>query len=152
MKVGLVTELTNHKKEINCVAFGRDYLATCSGDKTIGVYNIGHEFKPIPVSPLAGHLYTVQWCAFSPVDDLLASCSVDGRCVLWHLKSGAETQTFSHMGNSDLRVCCFSPDGRLLATGSNDETLCIWDISKRAVLMYVTQNTVVVRNILFTML
>ena len=134
MKIRLVCDFVEHLKEVNCVSFGRKYFATCSGDKSIRVYKVA-DFSALSASPLCGHTYTIHCCTFSPVDDILASCSIDGRCILWRIESGSEVKTFSHMGNGDLRVCCFSSDGRKIATGSNDETLCIWDINSCNLIM-----------------
>ncbi|KAG7240556.1 hypothetical protein INR49_026749 [Caranx melampygus] len=46
-------------------AASRPKIGTCSGDKTLRVYDTG-DFSELPFSPLSGHGYSVHCCASAP--------------------------------------------------------------------------------------
>lgn len=134
--------ISAHSTDINAVTFSHDALATCSGDKTVRLWSLD-TYNELPSSPLCGHTYSVHCCAFSPSAEILASCSTDGRCILWAVKTGAKLAVFQHASKVSLRVCRFSPDGARLATGSDDETLCIWDVASKTLVRYLSIQSLV---------
>ena len=129
-----VCTLASHSSDVNGVAFGAGVLASCGGDKTVKVWNL-EDFTELGYSPLLGHRYSVNGCTFSPANTrVLVSYSTDGRAVLWDLKTGEQLAVLTHPSQASIKVCRFSPSGDVLATGSDDETLCLWDIASKKII------------------
>lgn len=124
--VSLVCTLQHHRDDVNWCTFSASLLATCSGDKTIRVYNT-QDFSELPFSPLSGHGYGVHCCCFSACGQFLASCSTDATTVIWDMATGDIEGVLEHPGRSPVRVCAFSPDSSHLVSGASDGTLALWD-------------------------
>ncbi|XP_076011436.1 WD repeat, SAM and U-box domain-containing protein 1 [Genypterus blacodes] len=123
--VSLICTLHHHHDDINWCAFSATLLASCSGDKTIRVYNT-HDFSELPFSPLSGHGYGVHCCCFSACGQFLASCSTDATTVIWSMVTGEIEAALEHPGRSPVRICAFSPDSTHLLSGASDGTLALW--------------------------
>ncbi|KAM4697891.1 WD repeat, SAM and U-box domain-containing protein 1 [Rhinophrynus dorsalis] len=123
----LVCRLKDHTDDVNYCTFSDTYLATCSLDKTIRVYSL-NDFKEQPFSPLKGHTYAVHCCCFSPDKPILASCSTDGKTILWNMSNGQVLALLEQPTGSPVRVCKFSPNSTYLATGAADGTLVLWNV------------------------
>lgn len=126
----LICTLNNHLDDINWCAFSSSLLATCSGDKTIRIYNT-RDFSELPFSPLSGHGYSVHCCCFSPCGQLLASCSTDATTLIWSMDTGEIEAILEHPGRSPVRICTISPDSLHLVSGASDGTLALWDFSSK---------------------
>ncbi|XP_006818917.1 WD repeat, SAM and U-box domain-containing protein 1-like, partial [Saccoglossus kowalevskii] len=126
----LVHTIDVHKSDVNWCSFSTKYLATCSGDKTVRLWNID-DFSEVSCSPLNGHEYYVHCCCFSPFGTLLASCSTDGKIIIWDPKTGDKQSVLSHKSKAIIRVCVFSPNSQFLVSGGADNMLCLWDVSTR---------------------
>ena len=160
--VTLKQTLSAHTSDINGLQFsqgagGACTLATCSSDKTVRLWAADADFAELPCSPLVGgHSYSVHKCHFMPDtalqssslllpdlasrDDILATCSTDGKCIIWNSKSGERVAVFQHPSKTSIRVCEFSPSGELLLTGSDDEKICIWNVEKKKLIRSVLRN------------
>ncbi|XP_014837401.1 PREDICTED: WD repeat, SAM and U-box domain-containing protein 1 [Poecilia mexicana] len=127
----VVCTLRDHQDDINWCAFSAKLLATCSGDKTLRIYN-AEDFSELPFSPLKGHGYSVHCCCFSPCGQLLVSCSTDATVVVWSTVTGDIEAVLEHPGRSPVRICALSPNAAHLVSGASDGTLALWDFhSKR---------------------
>ena len=84
----LYREFLGHKGDINCCAWspGDQMLCTCSGDKTLRLWNVD-EGREVAPSPISAHQFYVNCVAFSPAGDLLASGSSDTSVKLWSTAS-----------------------------------------------------------------
>ena len=127
--------LTTHTKDVNCCAFSASLLATCSGDKTIRLWN-AQTFEELSFSPLLGHTYYVHWCTFSAFGTKLATCSTDGKIIVWDTTSGETVSVFEHENKPIIRVCIFSPDSQFLLSGGTDNELWLWDLNKKTCVRY----------------
>lgn len=80
--------LEGHSCDVMSCDFSGKYLASCSGDKSIRLWEINEDgkFKEVQFSPLLDHTYGVNCVRFSPFGTLMASCSTDGRTILWNLQ------------------------------------------------------------------
>uniref|UniRef100_A0A1A8RP86 WD repeat, SAM and U-box domain-containing protein 1 n=1 Tax=Nothobranchius rachovii TaxID=451742 RepID=A0A1A8RP86_9TELE len=128
--VSLICTLQNHQDDVNWCAFSAKLLATCSGDKTLRIYNT-HDFSELPFSPLTGHGYSVHCCCFSPCGQFLVSCSTDATTVVWSVVTGDIEAVLEHPGRSPVRICAVSPDSVHLVSGASDGTLALWDFPSK---------------------
>ncbi|XP_014783061.1 WD repeat, SAM and U-box domain-containing protein 1 [Octopus bimaculoides] len=119
--------LESHTSDINGLAFSKHVMASCAGDKTVRLWSFPGFAEINPFSPLTGHSLYVNSCTFNPAGTLLASCSTDGKLILWNLNTGHQEAVLEHPSKGGIRVCKFSPNGFYLVSGSDDETLCIWE-------------------------
>ncbi|XP_014677640.1 PREDICTED: WD repeat, SAM and U-box domain-containing protein 1-like [Priapulus caudatus] len=132
LTASIIATITVHMGDVNGVAFSGDKLATGSGDKKVRLFSMD-TWKERAISPLQGHTYYVNCVAFSPFGAQLASCSTDGKCILWDPRSGTKIAILEHPSKNGLRVCTFSPNGATLATAGDDETIALWDTSTRTI-------------------
>ncbi|XP_042263323.1 WD repeat, SAM and U-box domain-containing protein 1 isoform X1 [Thunnus albacares] len=128
--VSLICTLKDHRDDVNWCAFSAKLFATCSGDKTLRIYNT-HDFSELPFSPLSGHGYSVHCCCFSACGQFLASCSTDATTVIWSMVTGEIEAVLEHPGRSPVRICALSPDSAHLVSGASDGTLALWDFPSK---------------------
>ncbi|KAM4592877.1 WD repeat, SAM and U-box domain-containing protein 1 isoform 1-T3 [Odontesthes bonariensis] len=126
----LICTLQDHQDDVNWCAFSAKLLATCSGDKTLRIYNT-RDFSELPFSPLSGHGYSVHCCCFSACGQFLASCSTDATIMVWSMVSGDIEAVLEHPGRSPVRICALSPDSVHLVSGASDGTLALWDFPSK---------------------
>lgn len=126
----LICTLQDHRDDVNWCAFSVKLLATCSGDKTLRIYNT-RDFSELPFSPLTGHGYGVHCCCFTPCGQFLASCSTDATTVVWSMDTGEIEAVLEHPGRSPVRICALSPDSLHLVSGASDGTLALWDFPSK---------------------
>ncbi|XP_044159471.1 WD repeat, SAM and U-box domain-containing protein 1 [Bufo gargarizans] len=125
--VELIRTLVDHKDDVNSCSFSDSLLATCSLDKTIRVYSL-KDFTEASFSPLRGHTYAVHCCCFSPNQTVLASCSTDGKTILWNMCDGQILASLEQPSGSPVRVCRFSPSSMYLASGAADGSVVLWNV------------------------
>ncbi|XP_057686649.1 WD repeat, SAM and U-box domain-containing protein 1 isoform X1 [Corythoichthys intestinalis] len=128
--VSLICTLQDHRDDINWCAFSAQLLATCSGDKTVRVYNT-RDFSELAFSPLEGHGYSAHCCCFSPCGQFLASCSTDATTLVWSMTTGEIEAVLEHPGRSPVRICVLSPDSTHLVSGASDGSLALWDFPSK---------------------
>jgi len=76
---------------------------------------------------LLGHKSDINYCAWSPADQTLCSCSGDKTLRLWSLEKGKEVSPSPISAHHFYINCCaYSPAGDLLASGSSDTSVKLW--------------------------
>ncbi|XP_071379119.1 WD repeat, SAM and U-box domain-containing protein 1-like [Centroberyx affinis] len=128
--VSVLCTLRHHSDEVTSCAFSPTLLATCSGDKTIRLYDT-NDFSELPFSPLSGHGYAVHCCCFSSCGSYLVTCSTDGSTIIWTAATGEVEATLQHPGRSPVRVCALAPDSSLLLAGACDGTVALWEFPSK---------------------
>lgn len=129
----LICTLQDHQDDVNWCAFSGQLLATCSGDKTLRIYD-SHNFSELPFSPLSGHGYSVHCCCFSTCGQFLASCSTDATILIWSMDTGDIEAVLEHPGRSPVRICAISSDSAHLVSGASDGTMALWDFLSKQLL------------------
>lgn len=131
----LIHTINSHTSDVNGVCFSKDRkLATCSADKTVRVWDT-EDYSELSCSPLCGHTYYVHCCTFSPFGTLLASCSTDGKIIVWDVKTGQKKGVLQHESKAPIRVIKFSPNSSHLISGGDDNNICLWDLSTENLLV-----------------
>lgn len=129
-----VHTLTGHSDKIRFVAISPDnILASASGDKTIGLWQLSKNATEAPsdLGILKGHSGSVGSLAISPHGKILASGGNDNEIKLWSLSNdgngGQPLETLT--GHSDwVQAIAFSPKVSILASGGNDSKIKLWKL------------------------
>lgn len=145
--------LKSHNSDVTSCDFGGNFhLASCSGDKSVCVYEwkVSLGYVEVPYSPLLGHKYGVTCVRFSPQGTMLASASIDGSTVLWNVQTGVRIHTFIQTSGGAVRICRFAPDSTLLVTAGDDGSVCIWNLIHRNLLRTFQQHEGTIQAVSFT--
>lgn len=84
-------------------------------------------FKAEKTRTLVGHKDTVTYCAFSPDEKYLATCSADNTVLVWKLKTSRVKFHYKEH-QAEVTACAFSPDSSMLLTSSRDCRLILWSM------------------------
>lgn len=153
-----VRTLDGHKGSVLSVAFSSDgkTLATASRDKTIKLWEIGHDknsWLDIPTGKLrqtlSDHTADVYCVVFSPQGDLLASGSGDKTIRLWDARTRKTIRILEGHGDV-VRSVAFSPDQKTLVSGSKDQTVRLWDVATGQLQQTLEGHTGQVRSVAFS--
>lgn len=81
-----------------------------------------------------GHEGAVLYCAVDPKEKILATCSVDGKIILWTITTGEILRTLTGGHTGEVTACAFCSVGPILASSSKDKKVILWhhDTGKRA--------------------
>ncbi|KAG8191908.1 hypothetical protein JTE90_019842 [Oedothorax gibbosus] len=144
--------LEGHSCDVTSCDFSGKYLASCSGDKSVRLWeiNLDGKFEKVDFSPLLGHTYAVNCVRFSPFGTLLASCSTDGKAILWNLQNGEKVAEMQYLNGSPIRACSFASSSAVFATGSDDELVVLWDIATKSAIRVFEGHEGMVTAVAFT--
>ncbi|KAK6535485.1 hypothetical protein TWF694_001941 [Orbilia ellipsospora] len=120
-----------HSCAITVVVFSPDghIIASISEDNTLGLWIATRSGSP-NFRKFNGHsdsVSSVNSVAFSPVGDMIASCSID-QIRLWNVTAGTAKAhlTIKAEGHGPLTSVTFSPDGQTVASNPG-YAIMIWD-------------------------
>lgn len=107
MKAKLLQTIHNYHGDILTCSFSGRLLAIGSADKLVRLFTVdqnGDSFSELPQSPLCGHTYAVNFCTFTSLGTFLATCSQDGKAVIWDVRTGERISLQPSDHNIDLNV------------------------------------------------
>jgi WD repeat-containing protein 26 len=121
--------LKNHTDEVWNLEFSHDgkYLASCSADKTVLIYQTS-DFDSPPIV-CNSHQDVVSMVKWSFDNSMLLSCSNDNTIILWRRNNGEMMKCYT--GHKDkISSISWFPDNLHFVSGGggNDKTIKIWDI------------------------
>lgn len=97
---------------------------------------VSYEKELVHRKSLGGHEGAVLYCAVDPKDKILATCSVDGRIIIWTIETDeiVPLRTLKGGHTGEITSCAFSSIGPILASSSRDKKVILWhhDTGKRA--------------------
>lgn len=131
-----VHTLTAHSDKIRFVAISSEnILASASGDKTIGLWQLAKKATEAPshLGILKGHSGSVAALAISPHGKILASGGNDNAIKLWPLSNnGNGSQPLETLtGHSGwVQAIAFNPKISILASGGNDNKIKLWKLEQ----------------------
>ncbi|KAI4520067.1 WD40-repeat-containing domain protein [Schizophyllum commune] len=105
-------------------------LATCSSDRTVKVFDVTENGATGPGSTLKGHtgpVWQVAW-AHPKFGHILASCSYDGKVLIWKETSGQWAKVKEHtLHTASVNSVAWAPHelGAILACASSDGKLSV---------------------------
>ena len=91
----------------------------------------------------------VNYLAFSPDGQTLASGGADSTIKMWHL-GAKDLIDIMHKHNGMVRCIAFTPDGRILATGGDDRKIQFWDMTERQVTMTLPLDDTAAHSLIFS--
>jgi WD40 repeat protein len=93
------------------------------------VWNLSDD--PPSKSDFRGHSERINFAAFSPTDQAIATASDDGTARIWSLaKQGRNVPPLEHPGGTAVIHAAFSPDGRRLVTSAKDGVARVWSVDR----------------------
>lgn len=125
----VLAQLEGHDSEVKACAFSPSgaYLATCSRDKSIWIWEVDDESEFACAGVLHGHGGDVKSVAWHPREDVLVSCAYDDTLKIW-LELDDDwfcADTLKGHGGT-VWDAAFAPCGSRIVSCSSDATLRIW--------------------------
>jgi len=132
-------KLRDHSREVNCCSFSTLLFATCSGDKSLQVYNLD-DFTEVDYSPIKIFKYGVNNIRFNKSGHLLLTSNTEGSChILKVTKTACEIlHVFSHSDVNTVQVAVFSPDSTKFISGASDGSLALWSITAKCLIRQIS--------------
>ena len=129
--------LDGHENEVKSIAWSAnaDYIASCSRDKTIWVYEQEEDDEYSCMGVLSGHEGDVKKVKWHPSQELLFSASYDDTIKCWSYQTSLEDWVCVYTmraHTSTVWSIDFDPSGNFLASCSDDKSWVLWRISDKA--------------------
>ncbi|XXG62857.1 hypothetical protein AAC387_Pa05g1156 [Persea americana] len=130
-----IQRLEGHMDRVWGLAWNPVYpmLASCSGDKTVRVWqqNPGKKTDSWECKAILEdtHTRTVRSCAWSPCGKLLATASFDATTAIWK-NVGDDFECVSSLEGheNEVKSVSWNSSGSLLATCGRDKSVWIWEV------------------------
>lgn len=140
--------LTGHEGEVYCCKFHPSgaTLASAGFDRLILIWNVYGECENY--ATLKGHSGAVMELQYNTDGSLLFSASTDKTVCIWDAETGERVKRLK--GHTSFVNSCYPArrGPQLVCTGSDDGTVKLWDIRKKAA-VHTFQNTYQVLSVTF---
>ena len=121
--------MEGHENEVKSVSFSPDdkFLATCSRDKTVWIWERIGEDEFECASVITDHSQDVKCVRWHPTEPMLASCGYDNTIKLYR-EDGDDWVCFETLTGHESTVWAidFNRDGDKLVSVSDDRTVRVW--------------------------
>lgn len=114
--------LDGHEKRIKGVAWQGEFIASCSNDGTVKVWNSSGTKPPLSVNKHKDAVNCVIWMKDGK---RIISGSDDKRICVWNYETDEKVWLEGH--TDSVYCAALSPDGQTLVSGSNDRTIRFWN-------------------------
>jgi len=117
--------IKRHNRSVQDIAIlnhETNLIATCSGDKTIKIWN-----ETTLLATLPDHVDYVYSLEYSSIDNILISSSRDTSIKLWNISTFNLIKTLLGHENSVISLALLENES-ILISGSCDNTIIIWDL------------------------
>jgi WD40 repeat protein len=120
--------IRGHNAPVECVDVSKDGTRLASGDNegNIKVHELKDGAAPTELFTLKGHTCWVMAVKFSPDDQKIASCSLDGTVLLLSAQSGEQLLTFQGHGGP-VYCLAWSRDSKLVACAGQGNIIRVLD-------------------------
>jgi len=158
----VIAILTGHSHYVMCATFHptEDLIASASLDTTIRVWDFsalreksmkkagsrpGELFGGTEIEvkhTLEGHEKGVNWVAFHPTMNIVASAADDKTIKIWRLSGNKSWEMDTLKGHTNNVSCVlFHPRMDIVISNSEDRTLRYWDLNRRVQIHQVRKDT-----------
>lgn len=123
-----VHKILAHSKEVNSVKYndGGVFVVTGGADGLVKLYDA---VSGTEKSVLRGSAAAIMDLAISPGSEMIIAGTVDSKALLWNLRTGRVTQTYTGH-NSKVCSVCFFNNNSAVATASQDRSIRFWDVAR----------------------
>ncbi|CAG9323382.1 unnamed protein product [Blepharisma stoltei] len=131
----LYKEFQAHNKDILCISWSRDVLASSSRDLMIKIWDI---YNGIPLKIIHTNLLS-SWIEFSSDGKNLLACGFPNLINIWNIDNCQIPRTWSHHCKK-VSMSHWSRCGDFLITGSSDKSISILNVNSLEILSELTDH------------
>jgi WD40 repeat protein len=127
------------------------FLASCSQDGVVKLWDIKSGGELQLNSPISRHGIPVHAIAFSPNGNFLVTGDKEGGIKIWNPRSGQEIETVGIKGcTGQVKSIAFSPDSQLLASGDTTGSIKIWNLKDGREVRHIPAHKLPIQSISFS--
>jgi len=139
-----VKEIKGHNnrsvQDIAILDHETNLIATCSGDKTIKIWNNSLSLNPILIATLSDHVDYVYSLEYFSKDNLLISSSRDTTIKLWNIPTFTLNKTLLAHEDSVISLALIENESTLIS-GSCDNSIIIWNLTSFSLIKILKEHT-----------
>ncbi|KAK4788562.1 hypothetical protein SAY86_019881 [Trapa natans] len=140
--------LQAHTDEVWFLQFSHNgkYLASSSSDCSAIIWEVDSHGELCLKHKLLGHQKPVSSVSWSPDDSELLTCGNEENVRRWSVPSGECLHVYEKAGNGFVS-CGWFPNGKRMCFGTNDKTICMWDLEGKELDCWKGQRTLKISDL-----